>query len=100
MPGKAFCHDHCALLVQLMPKVSSLFKPAHDHIITLYSYFLGIDSLISSHPDIAVDANVDDEDRLCRKDTGLGVQLRKWSRGHQFVVRGGGHIYTWQPLYK
>ncbi len=33
---------------------------------------------------------------LCRKDTG---NLRKWSRGHQFVVRGGGHIDTWQPLY-
>ena len=36
--------------------------------------------------------------QLCRKDTGLGKRLRKWSRGHQFVVRGGGHIDTWQPL--
>ena len=22
----------------------------------------------------------------------------KWSCGHQFIVRGGGHIDTWQPL--
>ncbi len=36
---------------------------------------------------------------LCRKDTGKRKSLRKWSRGHQFVVRGGGHIDTWQPLY-
>ena len=28
---------------------------------------------------------------LCRKDTG-SKKLRKWSRGHQFVVCGGGHI--------
>ena len=62
---------------------------------------VGIDSLISSHPDIAINAVVvDDEERLCRKDTGLSARLRKWSRGHQFIVRGGGHIDTWQPLYK
>ena len=30
----------------------------------------------------------------------IQIRLRKWSRGHQFVVRGGGHIDTWQPLYK
>lgn len=38
------------------------------------------------------------EGQLCRKDTG-SRKLRKWSRGHQFVMRGGGHIDAWQPLY-
>ena len=26
---------------------------------------------------------------VCRKDTGQGKKLRKWSRGHQFIVCGG-----------
>ena len=40
----------------------------------------------------------DQSGELCCKDMGA-KKLRKWSRGHQFVVRGGGHIYVWQPLY-
>ena len=43
---------------------------------------------------------VDPAAAVCRKDTGVGKRLRKWSRGHQFVIRGGGHIDTWQPLYR
>ena len=42
----------------------------------------------------------DDAEPLCRKDIGNKKKLRRWSRGHQFLVRGGGHIETWQPLYK
>jgi len=62
-------------------------------------FFLGTDELIEQHPLIAEeDAHTSDE-QLCRKDTGGRSTLRKWSRGHQFVVRGGGHIDTWQPLY-
>ena len=37
---------------------------------------------------------------VCRKDAGQGKKLRKWSRGHQFIVHGGGHIDSWQPLYR
>jgi len=44
------------------------------------------------------DAHTSDE-QLCRKDTGERNTLQKWSQGHQFVVRGGGHIVMWQPLY-
>ena len=44
------------------------------------------------------DAHTSDE-QLCRRDTGGRSTLRKWSQGHQFVVRGDGHIDTWQPLY-
>ena len=36
----------------------------------------------------------------CRKNTGKNRSLRKWSRGHQFIVRGGGHIDTWQSLFR
>ena len=36
----------------------------------------------------------------CNKDTGGKKTLRKWSRGHCFIVSGGGHIATWQPLFK
>lgn len=35
----------------------------------------------------------------CSKDTVERKTLRKLSRGHQFVVRAGGHIDMWTPLY-
>ena len=38
--------------------------------------------------------------QVCRKNTGVTKRLRRWSRGHQLVVRAGGHIEAWQPLYK
>ena len=58
-------------------------------------------SQLVSNPELLPVASLSDQaGALCRKDTG-GRKLRKWSRGHQFVVRGGGgHIDTWQPLYK
>jgi len=37
---------------------------------------------------------------MCRKEIGERKRLRRWSRGHQIVVRAGGHIDSWQPLYK
>ncbi|XP_064407505.1 uncharacterized protein LOC135352252 isoform X1 [Halichondria panicea] len=40
------------------------------------------------------------ESTECRKITGKAKRLRRWSRGHQFVVRAGDHIEAWQPLYK
>jgi hypothetical protein len=36
----------------------------------------------------------------CNKDTGEKVTLQKWTRGIWLCVNGGGHIQTWQPLYK
>ena len=36
----------------------------------------------------------------CRKDLGDGRRLRRWSRGHVFIVRSCGHIDTWRPIYK
>ena len=59
----------------------------------------GIDDLINRHPEIADENQLKITEELCRKDTRKRPSLRKWSRGHQFVVRGGGHIDTWQPLY-
>jgi len=36
----------------------------------------------------------------CNKDTGNKVRLRRWSRGILAIVRAGGHIDTFAPLYK
>ena len=46
------------------------------------------------------DAAVSDDSEGCKKNVGEPKRLRRWSRGHQFVVRAGGHIDSWQPLYK
>ena len=48
-----------------------------------------------AHPELADPVeNQLSEPTLCRKDTGEPKKLRRWSRGHQFIVRGGGHIDT------
>lgn len=60
--------------------------------------YLGIGRILETYPRILEDATTDGQ--LCKKDTGGNIRLRKWSRGHQFVVRAGGHIDMWQPLYK
>jgi len=60
--------------------------------------------LIREHPDILAIVDYTDEDDAtktdCNKDTGARKKLQKWTRGHLFIVRGGGHIDTWQPLYQ
>ena len=62
---------------------------------------VGTASLINEHPHLVHDMmQKDPSDTLCRKDIGKAHRLRKWSRGHQFIVRGGGHIDAWQPLYR
>ena len=39
------------------------------------------------------------EDDTCNKDTGSVVKLRRWSRGIFAIVRGGGHIEMFAPLF-
>ena len=69
--------------------------------VVLFLHYTGTAMLLEQHPDLIVNFTVDrPEQRLCRKDTGESKKLRKWSRGHQFIVRGGGHIDSWQPLYR
>ena len=64
-------------------------------------YTTGISKLLEDNPEVADQAVYEDPNEpLCRKDTGKAKRLRKWSRGHQFIVRAGGHIDTWHPLYK
>ena len=46
------------------------------------------------------DGEQEDSRPACNKDTGSKKQLQKWIRGHLFIVRGGGHIDMWQPLYQ
>ena len=70
-------------------------------IIRFHLHCTGTADLINSHPDIVAVSEVEDSQiELCRKDTGSAHKLRRWSRGHQFIVRGGGHIESWQPLFK
>ena len=40
------------------------------------------------------------EPTACNKETGAKQRLQKWSRGHLFIVRGGGIIDKWSPLFK
>lgn len=64
-------------------------------------HIIGISKLLENNPEVVSTADFEDvNEPLCRKDTGKGKRLRKWSRGHQFIVRAGGHIDTWQPIYK
>ena len=58
-------------------------------------------SLIDEHPSLVHDMmQTDPSDTLCQNDIGKAQCLQKWSRGHQFIVRGGGHNDAWQPLYR
>ena len=57
--------------------------------------------MIREHSDIP--AIIDYTDALkteCNKYTGTRKKLQIWTRGHLFIVRGGGHMDTWQPLYQ
>lgn len=61
----------------------------------------GTSILIQEHPELIEGAIFSDPtEQQCKKNVGRTKTLRKWSRGHQFIVRGGGHIDTWQPLYR
>ena len=43
---------------------------------------------------------IEPEPTVCNKDTGLKQRMQKWSRGHLFIVRGGGIIDKWSPLFR
>lgn len=43
---------------------------------------------------------IETEPTACNKETGAKQRLQKWSRGHLFIVRGGGIIDKWSPLFK
>lgn len=72
-------------------------QPTNNKLL-LVPYIIGTSQLISGYPSLLDGTTVDEQS--CRKDTGETKRMRKWSRGHQFIVRGGGHIDAWQPLYK
>ena len=71
----------------------------HPNSIVMFGYIpIGTAALIADYPDIASDELHVDGEAVCQKDIERSLRLRKWSRGHQFIVRGGGHIDTWVPL--
>ena len=55
--------------------------------------------LLKHHPELA-EIEENDLDVRCRKDTGEQKKARKWSRGYQFIIGGGGHIESFTPLYE
>ena len=73
------------------------FVHVHLHI------YIGTSSVIRANP--ALSSQLDDGEEVtqkptCNKDTGGKRTLQWWTRGHFFIVRGGGHIDAWQPLYQ
>ena len=55
-------------------------------------------SLLRKYPELADE--LPEADAGCRKDIGAPKKVRKWSRGYQFIVGGGGHIEAFTPLYQ
>ena len=55
--------------------------------------------LLQQYPELVAEDVVDNE-TPCRKDTVEIKKVRKWSRGYQFIVGGGGHIEAFTPLYE
>ena len=47
-----------------------------------------------------MDVTLQPESRCKKKDTGKPKKLRRWSRGHLFIVRPCGHIDLHKPIYQ
>ena len=61
----------------------------------------GTELFLSRYPEVLSGGEAMSEfSSSCRKDLGDGRRLRRWSRGHVFIVRSCGHIDTWRPIYK
>jgi len=63
------------------------------------SAYLGSKNLLVEHPELAELSEDAEQPNVCRKDTGEVTKIRKWSRGYQFIISGGGHIEAFVPLY-
>lgn len=56
---------------------------------------VGATGMVASYPHLGAELDKrhkEDYVPKCNKDTGAKKQLQKWTRGHFFIVRGGGHI--------
>ena len=56
--------------------------------------------LLEQYPRLVQDDSTHSSDDACRKDTDKQLKLRKWSKGYQFIIGGGGHIEAFAPLYE
>ena len=70
-----------------------------------YCYLTGIKDGIKEFEAVAKavgnsELEVKETKTACNKDTGEKETLQRWTRGMWFSVSGGGHIHSWQPLYK
>lgn len=68
------------------------------------SSVIGTGVFIDQNKDVGKSIDMAEEDEAtittCNKDTGQKKRVQRWTRGVWFCVGGGGHIQTWQPLYK
>ena len=74
-----------------------------SHIIYILSFIfahVGTSDVISEHSLLSNQLDSEDQTVTCNKDTGAKKRLQRWTRGHFFIVRAGGHIDSWQPLYQ
>ena len=71
-----------------------------------FQLFQGNSEFIASHGDQDARFNsllsdcTEVQPTACNKDTGSKQRMQKWSRGHLFIVRGGGIIDKWNPLFR
>ena len=77
------------------------------YVFSITGMHAGISGFINDHLEVPSVVDYTDEDEetktSCNKDTGTRKKkkkLQKWTRGHLFIVDGGGHIEPLQPLYQ
>ena len=63
--------------------------------------FPGLNGVYVKYPDAlkSIDKHSSSVNEGCKKDLGKDGTLRRFSRGHFFIVRPSGHIETHSPLY-
>jgi hypothetical protein len=83
--------------------IKSEYKVSVSGVCHFLSLYIGNSEFIADHQEAFTDVLNDctePKPTVCNKDTGLKQRLQKWSRGHLFIVRGGGIIDKWSPLFK
>ena len=82
---------------------NSLNTDINTQIVTVFHIYPGNTEFIETDYDAmssVLSECTEPQPTSCNKDTGAKQRLQKWSRGHLFIVRGGGIIDRWNPLFK
>ena len=74
----------------------------HEHA-CMHNY-VSVSEMLKRNPEHAASVDSTDEDETTKNIMQQRHWWKKnsteWTRGHLFIVCGGGHIDTWQPLYE